>query len=263
MAFKKPGEIAQAAVDAGKAKTLLSPDKMLLLGFLAGAYIAAGGFLAVAVGGGVNVETLGVGIQKLLFAGVFPVGLMLVVIAGSELFTGNCLLPPIAFFAGEAKMGGVLKNWIWVYIGNFLGSVFVALCFTHFTGLFGAEPWHSYIIKIAESKVALGPWKIFWRAVGCNWLVTLAVWISIAADDIIGKIFAIWFPIMAFVALGFEHSVANMFFIPAGMFAGANVTVGQFLIGNLLWATLGNIVGGVILVAGVYYYLYLKGAKKT
>ena len=143
MAFKKPGEIAQAAVAAGKAKTLLSPDKMLLLGVLAGAYIAAGGFLAVIVGGGVNTETLGVGIQKLLFAGVFPVGLMLVVIAGSELFTGNCLLPPIAKFAGEAEWSGVLKNWGWVYLGNFIGSVFVAYFLATATGLFGADPWHA------------------------------------------------------------------------------------------------------------------------
>lgn len=262
MAFKKPAEIAQAAVGAGKAKTLLSVDKMFLLGILAGAYIAVGGFLAVIIGGGTNAETLGVGVQKLLFAGVFPVGLMLVVIAGSELFTGNCLLPPIAAYAGEAKWGGVLKNWIWVYIGNLVGSLLVAYLFTHLTGLFAPEPWHGYIIKIAEGKVALGPWKIFWRAVGCNWLVTLAVWLAIAADDVIGKIFGIWFPIMAFVGLGFEHSVANMFFIPAGMFAGANVTVGQFVVGNLVWATLGNIVGGSVLVALVYYYLYLRGAKK-
>ena len=262
MAFKKPGEIAQAAVAAGKAKTLMSVDKLFLLGILAGAYIAAGGFLAVIIGGGVNAETLGVGIQKLLFAGVFPVGLMLVVIAGSELFTGNCLLPPIAWLAGEADTGGVLKNWIWVYIGNFIGSVLVALCFTHWTGLFAADPWHSYIIKIAEFKVGLGWWALFWRATGCNWLVTLAVWLAIAADDIVGKIFAIWFPIMAFVALGFEHSVANMFFIPAGMFAGANVGVLQFIFWNLLPVTLGNIVGGMYLVAWVYYYLYLKDVQK-
>lgn len=261
MAFKKPAEIAQAAVAAGKAKTLLSPDKMLLLGFLAGAYIAIGGFLAVIVGGGVNAETLGVGIQKLLFAGVFPVGLMLVVIAGSELFTGNCLLPPIAKFAGETDWNGVLKNWGWVYLGNFIGSVFVAYFLATATGLFGADPWHAYIIKIAEGKVALGWWKILWRSIGCNWLVTLAVWMSLAADDVIGKIFAIWFPIMAFVGLGFEHSVANMFFIPAGMFAGANVSLLQFLFMNLLPATIGNIIAGVVLVAWVYYYLYLKDAQ--
>ena len=110
-------------------------------------------------------------------------------------------------------------------------------------------------------KIALGWTKAFWRAVGCNWIVCLAVWLSIAADDIIGKIFAMWFPIMGFVAMGFEHSVANMFFIPAGMFAGANVNLGQFLFSNLLPVTLGNIVGGLVFVAGIYYYLYLKDRK--
>ncbi len=262
MGFKKPGEIAQATVAAGKVKASIAPDKLMILGFLAGAYIAFGGLLAVIVGGGTNVETLGVGIQKLLFAGVFPVGLMLVVIGGSELFTGNCLVVPMAKFAGETDWNGVLKNWIWVYIGNFVGSVFVAYFLTSATGLFGADPWNAFIIKVAESKVNLSWWKLFWRAVGCNWLVCLAVWLSIAAEDIVGKIWAIWFPIMGFVAMGFEHSIANMFFIPAGMFAGANVTLVQFLLANLLPVTVGNIIGGMILVAGVYYYLYLKDAKQ-
>ena len=261
MGFKKPAEIAQSSIAAGTAKTLISPDKLLLLGFLAGAYIAFGGLLAIAVGKGVNVETLGPGIAKLLFAGVFPVGLMLVVIGGSELFTGNCLLPPMAALKGDAQWNGVFKNWIWVYIGNFIGSVFVAYFFASATGLFGAEPYHTAVMKIAEAKVNLGWMKLFWRAVGCNWLVCLAVWLSIAAEDIIGKIFAMWFPIMAFVAIGFEHSVANMFFIPTGMFAGANVTLGQFLFSNLLPVTLGNIAGGLVFVAGIYHYLYVKDSK--
>ena len=258
MGFKKPEEIAHASVAAGTAKTLISPDELLLLGFLAGAYIAFGGMLAVIVGKGVNTETLGPGIGKLLFAGVFPVGLMLVVIGGSELFTGNCLLLPIAALKGDARWNGVFKNGMWVYLGNFIGSVFVAYFLATATGLFGADPWHAAIIKIAEGKVNLSWMKLFWRAVGCNWLVCLAIWLALAAEDVIGKIFAVWFPIMAFAAIGFEHSVANMFFIPAGMFVGANVSLGQFLFSNLLPVTLGNIAGGFVLVAGVYYYLYVK-----
>ena len=262
MAFKKPAEVAKAAVAAGKTKTLITPDKLILLGFLAGAYIAFGGHLAIIVGGGVNVETLGKGVQKLLFGGVFPVGLMLVVIGGSELFTGNCLLPPIALFAGETDRNGVLRNWGWVYLGNFVGSVFVAFFLSTLTGLFAAEPWQSFIIDLAEKKVALGWGAAFWRAVGCNWLVCLAIWMAIAAEDIVSKIFAIWFPIMAFVAMGFEHSIANMYFIPAGMFAGADVSLLQFLLLNLLPVTIGNIIGGFIFVALIYYYLYLKDAKE-
>ncbi len=262
MGFKKPAEIAQASVAAGTAKILINPDKLILLGFLAGAYIAFGGFLAIIVGGGTNADTLGKGIQKLLFAGVFPVGLMLVVIGGSELFTGNCLFPPLAVFAGKAKWNSVFKNWAWVYIGNFIGSVFVAYFLATLTGLLAGDPWHSFVIAVAEKKVSLSVMQLFWRAVGCNWLVCLAVWLAIAAEDIIGKIFAMWFPIMAFVAMGFEHSVANMFFIPTGMFAGADVSLVQFLFVNLLPVTLGNIVGGLVFVAGIYYYLYLKDAKE-
>ena len=261
MGFKKPVEIAQASVAIGKAKTSLNPDKLIVSGFLAGAYIAFGGLLAVAVGGAVNVEFLGRGVQKLLFAGVFPLGFMLVIIGGSELFTENCLFPPIAKFAGQVEWKGIFKNWFWVYIGNFIGSVVVAYFLVTLTELFAADPWHTFIIKMAEEKVNLEWWKLFWLAVGCNWLVCLAVWLSVAADDVIGKIFAIWFPIMGFVAMGFEHSVANMFFIPAGMFAGANVGLLRFLLANLLPVTLGNIVGGMVLVAGVYHYLYLKDSK--
>jgi formate/nitrite transporter len=261
MGFKKPADIAQASVAIGKAKTSLNPDTLIVLGFLAGAYIAFGGLLAVAVGGAVNVEFLGQGVQKLLFAGVFPLGFMLVILGGSELFTENCLFPPIAKFAGQTEWKDVFKNWFWVYIGNFIGSVVVAYFLLTLTGLFAADPWHTFIIKTAEEKVNLGWWKLLWLAVGCNWLVCLATWLSLAADDVIGKIFAIWLPIMGFVAMGFEHSVANMFFIPAGMFAGANVGLWRFLWANLLPVTLGNIVGGTVLVAGIYHYIYLKNGQ--
>ncbi|PIE33941.1 formate transporter [candidate division KSB3 bacterium] len=261
MGFKTPGEIAHASVIAGKAKTLINPDKLLILGFLAGAYIALGGMLAIAVGGGVNDETLGLGVQKLLFAGVFPVGLMLVVIGGAELFTGNCLLLPIAAFPKEAAWNDVFKHWFWVYLGNFIGSVFIAYFLVTVTRVFAAEPWHAYIIALAERKVTSGALQLFWSAVGCNWLVCLAVWLAMAADDIVGKIFAIWFPTMSFVAIGFEHSVANMFFIPTGMFAGADVSLWQFLFANLLPVTLGNIVGGLVFVAGAYYYLHVRNSQ--
>jgi formate/nitrite transporter len=262
MACKTPAEIAQAAITEGKAKTLIPPDKLILLGFLAGAYIAFGGFLAVAVGGATNAELLGKGVQKLLFASVFPVGFLLAIIGGSEFFTGNCLLPPIAKFSGKTNWNGVFTNWIWVYLGNFIGSVFVAYFLATATGLFSATPWQSFIISVAEEKVSLGWWQLFWRAVGCNWLVCLAVWLSLAAEDVIGKIFAIWFPIMAFAAIGFEHSVTNMFLVPAGMFAGASVSLPRFIFMNLLPVTIGNVAGGLILVAWVYEYIYLTDEKK-
>ncbi|MBN1484596.1 MAG: formate/nitrite transporter family protein [Chloroflexia bacterium] len=255
MAFKSPKEIALSACSIGKTKSETGIAKLLVLGFLAGAYIAFGGFLAIMVGKGVSAD-LGPGIGKLLFGGVFPVGLMLVVIAGSELFTGNCGVITPSCLRGSARWMGLLKNWIFVYIGNFIGSLVVAYFLAYLTGLTEAEPYLSATKGIAEGKIALSFGEAFFRGVGCNWLVCLAVWMAVSAEDIAGKILAIWWPIMAFVALGFEHSVANMFFIPLGMFNGANVSVGEFLINNLLPVTLGNIVGGAGFVGAIYWWLY-------
>ncbi len=263
MAFKSPKEIVQTAITAGCAKASLSTEKMLVMGFLAGAYIALGGLLAIIVGRAVNTETLGAGVGKLLFGGVFPVGLMLVIIAGAELFTGNTAVIPPGCLVGKAKWTGLLKNWGLVYVGNFIGSLFVAYFLGKATGLVATDPWLTATKSIAEGKVALEWGAAFWRGVGCNWLVCLAVWLALGSDDIGGKILAIWFPIMAFVAMGMEHSIANMFFIPLGMFQGANVTIGQFLWNNLVPVTLGNIVGGSLLVGGIYYWVYGREEKKA
>ncbi|MBA7517274.1 putative formate transporter 1 [subsurface metagenome] len=254
MAFMPPSAIAEEAVGLGKAKTLMGWGRLLVLGFLAGAYIAFGSQLAVTTAAGIP----WIGLQKLIFGAVFPVGLMLVVIAGSELFTGNCMLPVIACLQKKGRWRGLAKNWLGSYIGNFAGAVFCAYFLAVATGLFLTEPWYGYISSIAQTKCSLSFAEAFWRGVGCNWLVCLAVWLAIGSEDIVGKVFAIQFPIMAFVALGFEHSVANMFFIPAGIFATNAVTWGAFLIDNLLPVTLGNIVGGGLFVAVIYWWVYLR-----
>ncbi len=258
MAFKTPPEIAEAACAVGSAKTKLGWGKLLVLGFLAGVYIAFGSQLAVTTAVGAPWPAQLPGIQKLIFGAVFPVGLMLVVIAGAELFTGNCLLPPIACMRGEGKWLGLLRNWVGSYVGNFAGSIFAAYFLAVSTGLLLKSPWKEYITSIAQMKCGLSFGEAFWRGVGCNWLVCLAVWLATASDDIVGKIFAIQFPIMAFVALGFEHSVANMFLIPVGIFATGAVSWSAFLVNNLLPVTLGNIVGGGLFVAGIYWSVYLK-----
>jgi formate/nitrite transporter len=132
----------------------------------------------------------------------------------------------------------------------------VAFFLATLSGLVTGEPYLSSVRAIAEGKVNMSWMAVFWRGVGCNWLVCLAVWLAVASDDITGKIWGIWFPIMAFVALGFEHSIANMFFIPTGIFNGANVTWGQFIFNNLIPATIGNIVGGAFFVGFIYWWLY-------
>jgi formate/nitrite transporter len=257
MPFKSPKAIVEAACTAGCGKAGLSVSKQLVLGFLAGAYIAFGGLLAIVVGkGSPALAEANPGLAKFVFGAVFPVGLMLVVIAGSELFTGNCGVITPACLTGSAKWKALLRNWVFVYIGNFVGSLFVALFIAYWTGIVNGGVLGTATAAIAESKVALNWGQLILRGIGCNWLVCLAVWLAISADDIAGKILGIWFPIMAFVALGLEHSIANMFFIPLGMLNGAQVTIGQFLIGNLLPVTIGNIIGGAGLVGGIYWWIY-------
>jgi formate/nitrite transporter len=274
MAFKSPLETIKAVQVTGTAKTLLPWDKTLLMGFLAGAYIAFGGLLAYIVTAGMTKAGYPIGLYRFAFGAVFPVGLMLVVIAGSELFTGNCMFPVTAVLHGKAKLTGLGKNWLGSYVGNFIGGVFVAGVLTFLTGLIvapktGAVPSAYYlnVQVVYNAKLALPFWDAFYRGIGCNWLVCLAVYLAVASDDTIGKIFGIWFPIMAFVAIGFEHSVANMFFIPTYLFAqgwGWDMGKwGEFLYVNLLPVTLGNIIGGAVFVAMIYWYALLRGSDKA
>lgn len=255
--FKSPKETVKAVEAIGCAKAAMSWQRLLTLGFLAGAFIALGGLLAIVVGGGIPAMKLAnPGLQKFIFGAVFPVGLMLVVIAGAELFTGNtaCCMP--AVLSRKIPWRACAKNWGLSYVGNFVGSLFVAFFLAYLTGLLAKEPWLATTVGIAEAKVAQGFWALLLKGIGCNWLVCLAVWLAVAANDVTGKIWGIWFPIMAFVALGFEHSVANMFFIPAGILYGAHVTWGQCFVTNLVPVTLGNIVGGAFFVGAIYWYLY-------
>jgi formate transporter len=274
MTFKSPLETIKAIQVTGTAKTLLPWDKVLLMGFLAGAYIAFGGLLAFIVTGGMIKAGYPVGLYRFAFGAVFPVGLMLVVIAGSELFTGNCMFPTVAVLAGKARIMGLLKNWTGAYIGNFIGSIFLAGVLTVAAGLIvapktGAVPSAYYLNAQAvyNAKLALPFWEALYRGIGCNWLVCLAVYLAVASEDTIGKIFGMWFPIMAFVAIGFEHSVANMFFIPTYLFAqgwGGDLSKwGEFFYVNLLPVSIGNIIGGAVFVAMIYWYTLLRGTEKA
>ena len=259
MGFKSPKETTCSVDNIGCNKIGIEFGPLLTLSFLAGAFIAFGGLLAVIVGGGVpDIKAANPGLQKFIFGAVFPVGLMLVVVAGAELFTGNNASCVPAVLSGKASWAGLARNWTVSYIGNFLGSIFVVFFLTYMTGLFASDPWLSSITGIAEAKVSQEFWPLFFKGVGCNWLVCLAVWLAIASDDVASKIFGVWFPIMAFVAIGFEHSIANMFFIPAGIMYGASVTWGEFFVVNLVPVTLGNIVGGALFVGGIYWYVYSR-----
>ena len=250
-----PKEIAQATCDGGSAKAKLSIAQMIVLGIFAGVFIGFGAQGAITAGQ--SLTKIDVGLQKFAFAGVFPVGLMLVVICGAELFTGNNLMT-LGCLNCRYKWSDVIRNWGVVYLANFVGSVALALLVAN-SGLMAAgTPASDLAIGIATKKVAMAFGPAIIRGILCNIIVVLAVWMATGARDVIGKIFACWFPIMLFVLAGFEHSVANMYFVPLGMFLGAPVTWGEFILNNLLPVTIGNLIGGALIVPLFYYVAYMK-----
>jgi len=274
--MNSPKEVAQNYLATGVAKTKYTIPKMLLLGVLAGMFIALAG-----VGSTIAPATVAsASLAKLVGAAVFPTGIIMVVIAGSELFTGNCLLI-IPVMQREIKIRAMIKNWVFVYIGNFIGSLIIALL-TVYGGTFSlfTNAASVNLIKTAVSKVSLSFTDAMFRGILCNFLVCIGVWMAFAAKDVVGKIAALFLPIMLFVLSGFEHSVANMFFIPAGLFAsyspayltayttatGASgvgaLTWGTLFTKNLIPVTIGNIIGGAVFVGLAYWYIYLHEAKK-
>ncbi len=254
MAYKTPAEITAAGTAAGVAKAGTSWDRLLVGGFLAGAYIAFASLLAVIASAGLDPKT---GAITLVTGATFSLGLILVVIAGSELLTGNMALLPLAAFQRKITMGALGRNFGLVLLGNLAGSLFVAYVLAVKTGVITAEVPLARLTAIAtakgETETTL---QIFLRALGCNWLVCLAVWMAMAADDIGGKVLAIFFPITAFVALGFDHVVANMFFLPVAHFAGVDAIGWGDVLHNLVFAFLGNLVGAAVFVSAAYYWLY-------
>lgn len=275
--YHTPAEIAENTVQVGIKKANTPIQHLLLLGILAGAFIAfaSEGSSMAAFNLLAQNDTYGFG--KALAGAIFGTGLMLVLIAGGELFTGNTLMM-IATLERKITVFQLLNNWFWVYIGNFVGSVLIAYMM-NVSGLFnsGANVFGGMTIKIAAYKVGLSFRQAFVLGIMCNWLVCLAVWMCYGAKDISGKILAIFFPIWLFITSGFEHSVANMYYVPAGIFAKAspelveaarnlfvsaekltNLTWGNFFLHNLLPVTLGNIVGGACFVGAAYWFVYLR-----
>jgi formate/nitrite transporter len=271
VAFKTPQETSAAAVVAGTRKATMSWDRALVGGFLAGAYIAFGSLVAIAVSSGLDLKTWGT-LPTLFTGAVFTLGLVLVVVAGAELLTGNMALLPIALFRRKISLGQLGINWGLVLVGNLLGSLFVAYFLAYKSGVVGAHAdpsgaaltpaglEHTRAAAIATGKaIKETDLQIFLRAIGCNWLVCLAVWLGISAEDIGGKVLGIFFPITAFVAMGFDHVVANMFFLPLGHFIGTPGLTWGNVTNNLFWAFLGNMLGAGVFVAGAYWFLHLRG----
>ena len=252
-----PPAMYESAVTLGAAKSRAPAWKVLLMGIVAGAYIALGALLALCVGGALPaIKVADPGLQKLIFGLVgLPTGLSLVCLTGAELFTGNTALISAAVFSKRASVGGMLSNWFFSYLGNLAGSLLVVWLAVSGCTVTGASA--ASAVAIASGKAAAPFATAFFRGVLCNWLVCLAVYMQAGASDLGGKVMAILLPISAFVAMGFDHSVANMFLIPMGMKLGAAVTVKQFLM-SLIPVTLGNVVAGVVLVGLVYSLAFAK-----
>lgn len=248
-----------------------TPGRLLFAGFMAGAFIAFGFLLAVVAASGYSPKLFpdkgNISAFKLLLGAVFPVGLIGVVIGGADLWTGNVQFLSSAKVKGYADFKCVLYNWFGSYGGNFIGSIFLALLATTLTGLFGhvGDPntFGKVTVSIATGKVSKDMLALFFLGIGigCNWLVNLAIWQSARVQDGAGKILAIWFPIFAFVAIGFEHAIANMWAIPTGILLSNYTITWTKFFHNLIPVTFGNAVGGFLFVA--FYYWYLSHPELT
>ncbi|MBW2600047.1 MAG: formate/nitrite transporter family protein [Deltaproteobacteria bacterium] len=285
MAFNTPAKMVALVGNAGVGKAKLSIFNLLLRGFMAGAYIAIGGALCTVCITGIATP----GIAKLVGGSVFPVGLIAIVLTGMELFTGDCMIVPMAAMMKKITWGAVIRNWTWVYIGNLVGSLAYAYLMAvgpfvsgQADGTMAVNAFGMTAVGIATGKVlgykavgAMGLWSCFMKAIGCNFLVNIAILLAITADNVIGKFFGVWFPIMAFVSSGFEHVVANMYFLPAGKFlmdwypaviakkggmllANGGLSWSDIWLWNLIPVTIGNIVGGFVFIGVAYFLMFRK-----
>lgn len=251
MSFYTPQEILKITAESGVKKARLPWITVLLLGFLGGAFISIG-FLA-------DIRVIGTAPKEwgsmagVIGAAVFPVGLMLTILAGGELLTGNMMTMATAWFTRKISFVQVMINWLLVLVSNFAGAIAVAYFFGHVVGLTEGA-FLAKTLSIAHAKVSEGYSVAFISAIGCNWLVCLAVWMANGSKDSVGKFVGIWFPIMAFVAIGFQHVVANMFVIPAAIFAGELSWSAYF--NNFVPVFLGNVAGGAIFVGLAYFGAY-------
>ncbi|MEN6441197.1 MAG: formate/nitrite transporter family protein [Syntrophobacter sp.] len=271
-----PKDMAVKAENIGIAKAGLGAYKMFALAILAGAFIAMGANYATTVWSGLAGAGVPYGLQRLAGGLVFATGLIMVVIGGSELFTGNCLIP-MAWANNKVSTGAMLRNWVIVYLGNFVGSVLTAyMVFLGGQHKFGGGAVGLSALGIGVAKTSLDFIPCIALAIFCNALVCMAVWMCFGSRSTGDKVLVILPPISAFVACGFEHCVANMYFIPSALFikdldpvyfatvaeklkdGGAILTWGNFFSRNLLPATIGNIIGGALMVGLMYWFIFLR-----
>jgi formate transporter len=263
MDYVNPNELVQETIAVAKKKATLSIGDMMIRGILSGVFLGFGTSMAVVV--------TSQGLPPIVGAILFPAGFVILALLGLELATGNFAFLPAGFFAREISFGKLIRNWTWVYLGNFIGCLFYAYLFYLTVTNFGATSSGPVgdLLKAAAQKKTLGYMALGYKGwmtamtkgILCNWMVTIGALFALISRSTIGKILAIWLPIMTFFAQGFEHSIVNMFVIPVGMMFGAQVPIGKWLLWNQLPVTIGNILAGTLFTAAALVATYR--IKKT
>jgi len=259
MPYVKPDEVVEQMVQVGVQKSQLPIRDLLTRGFLSGAFLGFATTLAFTATLQTKIGFIG--------AAAFPVGFVMIVLLGLELVTGNFALLPLGVREGKMTLAALLSNWVWVFLGNLIGSVFYALLFV--LTLAPDSEMARQLIAVSEAKTlgyaklgSYGLAVILSKAILCNWMVTLGVAMAMTSQSTIGKIAAMWLPIVTFFAQGFEHSVVNMFVIPAGMLLGAHVSAGDWWLWNQLPVTLGNVAGGLVFTGLALHLTHRKTAAR-
>lgn len=253
-----PAEILNTTIHKGREKVDRTFLEKAVLGFIGGAMISLGYLLYIRVVASIAESVPS--IASLVGAAVFPIGLIVILMGGGELITSNMAAVSASLFARKVKFSELIGNWVVITIFNIIGAIFVAYVFGHLVGLTHVGVFKEEVVRVATAKVGATWLQALLSGIGCNWFVGLAMWMCFGARDAAGKLLAIWFPIMAFVAIGFQHSVANAFVIPAAIFEGGATWI-QF-IQNFVFVYIGNIIGGVVFLAGFYTLSYKRESKE-
>ncbi|KAF5354963.1 hypothetical protein D9756_005369 [Leucocoprinus leucothites] len=259
----KPTQTAQRMVDYAVQKHRDRYESCFWKAFAAGVMLAFGNLLSQIISGGSpSLNQSNPGIVKILGGAVFPVGLIMITLQNQELLTSNMLYFPMAVLKRAVPFWGLCVNWLIVFFGNLVGSLFFAAILVRYTGIVSGPPYHDFIQTFAIHKASDPQWhEIFLRGIACNWLVSVAVWQAAAAKDTLSKIVGVWIPIMIFVACSYDHVIANMYSVPLGIMFGADLTVAEYIRKSLFAALFGNIVGALfVALPATYMYLSDYGA---
>lgn len=250
-----PAQILECSAQMGQAKVEKTCLAKMVLGFIGGAMISLGYLAYVRIAASFSGNLAGLG--NFIGAAVFPIGLIVILLAGGELVTGNMMAVSAALITRRVRPAQWAINLLTITLANALGALFVAYFFGHVVGLSAQGVYHEQVIAIARHKLEADALQCFLSGIGCNWFVGLSLWLCYGAKSDSGKILAIWFPVMTFVVIGFQHSIANLFVLPAAFFEGYGTLVA--LLGNFVPVFLGNIVGGGVFVSLFYFLAYAQG----